>query len=79
VVGERVVDEGAFPAVGHEPGQTQFGQVLTHGGRAGARKFGETILVALNGLRLLRRAEWRPATAPVCHDGGHTTVPVADL
>jgi heavy metal translocating P-type ATPase len=40
---------------------------------------GSTILVALNGLRLLRRAEWRPATAPVCHDGGHTTVPVADL
>ena len=24
---------------------------------------GSTILVALNGLRLLRRAEWRPATA----------------
>jgi P-type E1-E2 ATPase len=40
---------------------------------------GSTILVALNGLRLLRRAEWRPATAPVCHDDGHTTVPVADL
>jgi hypothetical protein len=39
---------------------------------------GSTILVALNGLRLLRRAEWRPATAPVCHDDGHTTVPVAD-
>jgi cation transport ATPase len=24
---------------------------------------GSTILVALNGLRLLRRAEWKPATA----------------